>query len=27
MERDARPAVAKVRSALLIRGWLPDKES
>ncbi|TNB74282.1 hypothetical protein FHJ30_06225 [Arthrobacter sp. BB-1] len=27
MERDARPAVAKVRSALLSRGWYPNKET
>jgi very-short-patch-repair endonuclease len=27
MERDARRALAKVRSALLIRGWLPGKEN
>lgn len=27
MEREARPAVAKVRSALLSRGWYPNKEN
>ena len=27
MERDARPAVAKIRSALLSRGWYPKNEN
>ena len=27
MERDARPATAKIRSALLSRGWYPKKEN